>query len=176
MNKLFITPYNMGSESARDLAPALGCLRVKAEKKIYRAHIINWGRSDLVVHGAYNRIINNPHAVGLAANKLATFQTLQRAGVPTVEWTQDTNMVKQWLNEDNLVYARTNTSGSGGDGIIIVGMDDLHLPSARLYTKGFIKTHEYRVHVAFGEVIDFSKKRKRDGVESNPHIKNYDNG
>lgn len=166
----------MGSESARDLARSLGCLRINAEKKVYRATIINWGRSDLVLRGAGNRIINKPEAVALAANKVSTFQTLNQHGIPTVDWTQDINIAMSWLQDDCVVYARTNINGSGGDGIVVVSMDDLHLPHARLYTKGFNKTHEYRVHVAFGRVIDYSKKRKRTDGDANPFIKNFDSG
>jgi len=176
MHKLFIAPYIMGSESARDLARSLSCFRIDGSKKVYDAHIINWGRSDLHINGSRNRIINSPQAVGLAANKIETFKTLTRDGVACVDWTLDKEQARQWLDDGHIVYARTNVNGSSGDGIVIVGQDDLHFPSARLYTKGFNKTHEYRVHVAFGSVIDYSKKRKRNDIAVNPYIKNFDSG
>jgi glutathione synthase/RimK-type ligase-like ATP-grasp enzyme len=173
--RLYITPYNMGSESARDLAHGLQCLRVDASKRLRDSVVINWGRSDLVVRGRVRRVINKPEAVRRAANKIETFRTLSMAGVPTVDWTTDRSVAMGWLDND-LVYCRTIATGSQGVGIVVVGQDDLTMPYAPLYTKGFNKTHEYRVHVAFGRVIDYSKKKRRDGVTGSSYIKNSANG
>lgn len=175
MSRVYITPYNMGSESARALARNLGCLRVDGSKRLRRSVVINWGRSSLPLRGLVSRVINKPEAVSLAVNKIETFRALQRAGVPTVDWTTDRSVALNWLDTD-MVYCRTTATGSQGKGIILVGQDDLSLPHAPLYTKGFNKTHEYRVHVAFGKVIDFSKKRRRRGMEGSSYIKNSTNG
>jgi hypothetical protein len=84
MSRLFIAPYNMGSASAKLLSQALSAPRVTGDK-LFRCTdlVINWGRSDLVIRGN-PKIINHPTAVGKAANKLLTFQTLSGV-VPTVD-------------------------------------------------------------------------------------------
>jgi hypothetical protein len=74
------------------------------------------------------------------------------------------------------VYARHLTASSRGQGIEVLYLDTISSSSAPLYTKGFIKTHEFRVHVANGRGIDVSKKRRRSGSEAHPLIKNSDNG
>lgn len=174
--RTFITPYKMGSESARDLARSLGVLQIKGEKRLRTCVVINWGRSDLTLRGYVKKIINTPQAVAIAADKLRTFQVLQQAGVPTVEWTTNRTTASSWLETGEMVYCRLNTASSQGRGIVVVGQDDLSMPNAPLYTKGFNKTHEYRVHVAFGEVIDYSKKRKRNEGEADAYVKNFSNG
>lgn len=176
MSRIYITPYNMGSESARSLARNLRCLRVDATKRLRRSVVINWGRGDLSVRGFVSRVINKPEAVRRASNKIETFRVLSAAGVPTVDWTTNRDVARRWLDDDMLIYCRTTATGSQGRGIVVVGQDDLSLPHAPLYTKGFNKTHEFRVHVAFGRVIDYSKKRRRDGAEGSAHIKNHANG
>lgn len=173
--RMYITPYKMGSASAKAIARALGCLRVDATKRLKDSVVINWGRSDLVTRGRVRRVINKPGAVLLATNKIKTFERLQLYGVPTVEWTTDPTTAKTWL-DDSLVYCRTTATGSQGMGIVVVGQDDLSMPRSPLYTRGFNKTHEYRVHVAFGQVIDYSKKRRRAGFSGSEYIKNSSNG
>ena len=173
--KLFIAPYNMGSESAKVLAQGLNALRINGDKSLPTCAVINWGRSNLSLKGKPVKVFNHPYSVAMAANKIATFKRLTIWKVPHVEWTQDANVAKSWLS-DSFVYARTIVDSSQGEGIVIVGQDDIHFPSASLYTKGFNNTHEYRVHVAFDEVIDFTKKKKRLDAEVNPLIKNSSNG
>lgn len=173
--RLYITPYKMGSESAKMLARGLNCLRVDGSKRLRRSVVINWGRSDLVVRGMVTRILSKPEAVRRATNKIEAFRVMKAAGVPLVDWTTDKLTAASWLATD-FVYARMNVSASQGKGIVVVGQDSLRFPDAPLYTRGFNKTHEYRVHVAFGRVIDYSKKKKRDGVEGSSYIKNSENG
>lgn len=173
--KTFIAPYKMGSLSAKNLSRTLGALRITGSKRLRRSVVINWGKQDLALRGFCQKIINKPEAVRIAANKIETFKALSRAGVPTLEWTQDRNVALNWIDDGDVVYCRSTVTSSQGKGISVVGMDD-QLPHVPLYTRGFIKTHEYRVHVAFGEVIDFSKKRKRNDIECSQYIKNSSNG
>jgi hypothetical protein len=54
-----------------------------------------------------------------------------------------------------------------------------YVPPAPLYTKGKVNNGEYRVHVAFGEVIDYRKKSRRDGepaLEGQSEIRTLGNG
>lgn len=174
--RLYIVPYNLGSESAKKLAQSLGCLRSAGEKKFrWDTTVVNWGNSQAVLRGHRIRVINKPEAIRAASNKLLTFTTLARYHVPTVEFTTDRALARTWLDEDTIVYARHKLSSSSGDGIQIVTYED-DVPHAPLYTKGFNKTHEYRVHVVNGTVIDFTKKKQRSGADTNPLIKNMANG
>jgi glutathione synthase/RimK-type ligase-like ATP-grasp enzyme len=173
---LYIAPYKLGSESAKALALALNVKRITGEKLVASGSIVvNWGKSDLRTFGSGVAVYNKPEAVSRSLNKLETFKALDAANVPTLDWTEDRFVAMDWLNEGHHVYARTNVMSSQGRGIIVAGLEDA-LPYAPLYTKGFNKTHEYRVHVAFGQVIDFSKKKKRIGVDVSGFIKNSNNG
>jgi len=177
MYRLYIAPYKMGSESAKALAERLDVNRISGEKRIrFKNVIINWGK-DYIKPDLTLQIINRPAAVADAKNKRSTLEILSTENISCLEFTKDKDVALQWLNEDHVVYARRTLTGQSGQGIIILTADDTYaIPSAPLYTKGITKTHEYRVHVAFGKVIDFSKKRRRNETEASPYIKNLDNG
>lgn len=176
MSRNFIVPYNMGSESAKLLANSLNIKRSRGEKRFrWWSKLVNWGSSSFVPRGHNIQVLNDPQSVALASNKLLTFKQLALYAVPTVEWTTDRAKAISWVDENTIVYARHKLNASGGEGIEIVTYDQA-MPYAPLYTKGFNKTHEYRVHVFQGRVLDFTKKKRRDGTESNPLIKNSRNG
>lgn len=175
--KLYITPYKLGSESAKLLGRGLNVLRTMAEKRFVRpTTLINWGRSSMQPRGRVLRIINPPAKVALAANKIRAFEVMQRAGVSTVEWTTERSKALSWIENDAVVFGRRLVDSSEGRGIHVLTQDDYTIPSLPLYTKGVVKAHEYRVHIAFNEVIDFTKKRRRSGEVTSEYIKNYANG
>jgi glutathione synthase/RimK-type ligase-like ATP-grasp enzyme len=113
--------------------------------------------------------------VALAKNKLKTFLTLTKAGVYTPPFTTNHAVAKAWVDAGEVVYGRKYLEASQGEGIVVITQDS-GWEMCPLYTKGVMKTHEYRVHVVNGRVIDFSKKRRRSEQESNPYIKNSNNG
>lgn len=175
---LYIQPYKLGSASAKALAQGLGVLRIRGTKRLGRyAKVINWGSTSARPYSRWGAVpvINKPEAVARAANKLRAFETLTAVGIPTVPWTTNAAYAQTWRELEGVVVARRIVSGSGGDGIsIITPMDNwVHAP---LYTKYVSKCHEYRVHVAFGKVIDFSKKRRRNDVPVNEYVRNYGSG
>jgi hypothetical protein len=173
--KTYIAPYKLGSESAKNLADSLSILRISGDKRLPRCIVINWGRSDLTLRGNVKYIFNRPDAVVLAVNNLYTLKRLAERGVSTVDWTTSLDVASRWINEDSIVYTRSTVTGQQGRGIVIAGMDS-GLIDAPLYTRGYNKSHEYRVHVAFNKVIDFSKKKKRSDTLVNSFIKNSSNG
>lgn len=176
---LYIMPYKLGSESARDLAKGLNVLRISGKKRLRRYDtVINWGNKDMKPYSRWGnvKVINSPDAVAKASNKIETFIELTRAGVVTVPWTISKTHALKWHDEGEVVFARTYVNSSQGRGINVVTLDDDVFPNAALYTKFLSKCHEYRVHVAFGSVIDFSKKKRRTDVECNEYIRNHDNG
>lgn len=175
MKRVALYPYKFGSNSAKVLSRHLGGIRVRDVGR-YRARdsdlIINWGSTTMP---SWNRIdLNKPDAVARAVNKATALQTMKDAGVKTVEFTSDTDIVQQWLNENKTVYARTLTRASEGRGIVIIRNGDT-IPRASLYTKGINSLNEYRIHVFRGRVIDYTKKVPlRDGNINS--IKSHTNG
>lgn len=171
---IYIRPYKMGSESARKLAQALSVKCIRGDKAFIRpATVLNWGGS-LRIRGRV-RYINHPSAVALAKNKLETFISLTRAGVFTPPFTRDERVARQWVEQDSVVYGRKYLESSKGRGIVILTQDSVW-ERCPLYTKSIHKPQEYRVHVVRGEVIDFTKKRRRNEAQVNDYIRNSSNG
>lgn len=104
--------------------------------------------------------ITSPHAVHTSANKLHTFQALQRAEVPTLEFTTHADEARAWIEQEHTVVARTILRGSRGAGIVLSPPDPL--PQARLYTKLFRgrNVREYRVYIVGAEAVDITQKRR----------------
>lgn len=175
MPKLRILPYNMTSESARDLAKYLNCLRVYPDRNFvpHPSHlIINWGCSTSPVW--YRRgvkMLNKPAAVRVAANKLSTLTELRHAGIAVPDFTIEKHIAQNWVDNGEVVLERHTLTGNSGKGISMVrrDYDSAHmeipirtrLKPAPLYTKYIEKTREFRVHVLNGEVIDYIEKKKR---------------
>lgn len=169
---LKIVPYGP-SDSAKALAELLGAKRVKAESSTYVPrhfdHILNWGTSRVPnwmsrANARSVPMLNKPHNVNLAANKLSTFQRLSEAGVSIPEFTTSIGVAQSWLSSGATVVERHNLRGNSGDGIRIVNLDDPEMASnilsAPLYTKFINKSAEFRVHVFRGQVIDYIEKKK----------------
>jgi glutathione synthase/RimK-type ligase-like ATP-grasp enzyme len=147
---------------------------------------INWGNSrppvgtDLAVP-----ISNSFSAVAVASNKLSTFQVLEgKDGIRIPEFTNDRQVAQLWFNERNTIVCRDKLSGHSGDGIRFVqredGIEFDAIPLAPLYVKYVKKQKEFRVHVAFGEVIDVQEKRKRrdlpEEFQTNYQVRNHQTG
>jgi glutathione synthase/RimK-type ligase-like ATP-grasp enzyme len=119
-------------------------------------------------------MLNKPEAVRKASNKLSTLRSLQGAGVGIPLFTTDKEEAQEWARDYN-VYCRLLLTAKGGQGIIVADHPDM-VYNAPLYTKAVDVKREFRVHVFDGEVIDFTEKKKRRGVDSNAYIRNYDGG
>ena len=128
--------------------------------------IFNYGRSvdpvwlnDALLEGCI--ILNDPNSVSKCVNKLETLKTLTKFEIPTLEFFDNFQDVKQYMedNPDYKVIVRHLLNSKKGKGIeLITDVNDL--PEAPLYTAFYDKTHEYRVHVFGGKVIDFVQKKK----------------
>lgn len=175
--------YQPFSNGGKELCRGLRIKRIKHVGSRFRARprdtIINWGNSELPERlSSAGRILNPPYGVRRASNKLLFFQRMADNNVPTVEWTTEKEIAQGWLGEDHTVFARTLLTGHSGRGIIVLEPGD-EVPIAPLYTKYFKKKHEYRVHVAFGEVIDVQKKARRRETpddQVNWLVRNLDGG
>jgi glutathione synthase/RimK-type ligase-like ATP-grasp enzyme len=117
-----------------------------------------------------------PDAVGLASNKLRTFNYWSDAGVSCPEWTTDYYTALGWVEDDATVFCRTQVQAHSGIGIVIATNPD-EFVSAPLYTKYIKKKKEFRVHVFNNEVIDIQEKRLSHGaVDRGWLIRNHNNG
>lgn len=160
--------YNNGSASAKLLSRALGWKMLKRAGSKFHYHlrdtIINWGSSSLHYKVPSNaHYINHPFNVRVVSNKGLYAQAIinnEELPFRSISFTQDRNTAQQWLNEGNVVVARSILNGSEGRGIIIVKPGEV-LPVVKLYSKYQPKESEYRVHVINGEVVKVQQKLRR---------------
>lgn len=181
-----VRPYKQGSRSARTLAAALGGRVLKLVGSRWRARpgdtVINWGSSQNINYPC--RVLNSPNAVGLAANKLLTFNKFKEdveAGVMAQfypDFTTDREVAQGWIEDNEMVVVRNKLSGHSGEGIeIIKAGEHLELPLAPLYVKYVKKQDEFRVHIMADEVILVQRKARRTDVETpNWQVRNHANG
>lgn len=175
----------ISNTSKYELRPALRARRITPYSRNIQpiptgAYIINFGASKLPIPRRGDlRILNTPEAIAVSSNKLESFRKLSEANVPCVKWTVDKEKAGKWIGRGYKVLARTNLSSSGGRGIRILGAGS-DIPEAPLYTRYFPKTHEFRVHVVRGEVIDLVEKKLRDSLreerQDRTTIRNHYNG
>lgn len=59
------------------------------------------------------------------------------------------------------MLGRTKLNGHSGAGIVLAAREEDVPENCPLYVRYIKKKHEYRVHVAFGKVIDVQQKKKR---------------
>jgi hypothetical protein len=125
--------------------------------------VINWGVTRYPEHWRQAAItFSNPClAVSACVNKKDTIKTLQDEEdvVPCVFGTDCKLQAKRFIEDDGKVVVRTVLNGHSGAGIIIC-RDPNNIPDAPLYTRYFRKDAEYRVHVAYGNVILIQQKRR----------------
>jgi hypothetical protein len=162
---LKIYPYKLGSESARDLAEALGVKRIIPGGKWQPKHnsvILNWGSS--TIHFRHDKVLNRPDKVAVASNKLRALEAMRAGGVSVVDFTTAINTAREWLRSGHKVLARHKLSANSGAGISVVRRGGV-IPEAPLYTKYFKKDREFRIHVFHGKVFDFQEKKKKSGIE-----------
>jgi len=145
--------------------------------------IFNWGSSSYRNIASCN-IFNRPSAVAIAANKLDTYYTLERAGLNNVlpVWFTDPDLAKHYTKNGCKVYCRTTLTGSQGEGII-VSTEPSEVVHASLYTLQAPVCREVRVHVFADEVIYCTEKRKmnserleEESIEFSRDVRNLENG
>lgn len=140
---------------------------------------INWGGRGIDTSGG-RKTINNSAALAVASNKLSTFQKLKDVdGIRIPTWTNDRAVAQQWIADGITVVCRTSLSGHSGAGIVLATTVD-QLVTAPLYVQYVKKQKEFRIHVAFGEVIDVQEKRKRrdlpEEFSTNYQVRNHHTG
>lgn len=186
------------SSGARRLATALGARRWRDDlperytrrRPYFRGNsspmVLNWGS---LVHPHWledqrfrltPRFINLSEHVEKAINKLSFFQHASGIdGVPCLKWTDKRDTAAKWIEKGKPVICRTKLDGSSGRGIVKATTLE-QLVEAPLYTRYYPKTHEFRVHVFNGKVIDLTQKKLKGGAnvrsESITLVRSLDNG
>lgn len=169
-----IAPYHLRSLSSKLLAQELNCVRLLPERSQYRHRrhdiVINWGCSG---PRPFPVDVNQPQAVARAVHKLHAYHTFREHSVPTVDATQDRGVAQGWLSSGYSVYCRATETGFGGCGITLVRPANPTLPDALFYTRRFNAKREFRIHVAFGQVIELAEKKRRNGTTPNIFIRSH---
>jgi hypothetical protein len=184
------------SIGARRLATALGSRRWRDDlperytrrRPYFRGNsspmVINWGST---VHPGWLEdprfrlspiIVNPANAVHAAIDKREFFQSVSRLnGIPLLKWTTDRAKALEWIGKGKAAIARTKLTGSSGEGIVL-GDTPERLAEAPLYTRYYPKTHEFRVHVFNGKVIDLTQKKLKGETNASDIrlIRSHDNG
>ena len=189
--RTLILPYHKNSRSARLLAESLDARRLRLVRTRSFGireddRIINWGAGKKQAYGVFGEAwedvnyVNHPTAVTLSSNKLRAFRAMQAAGVNVPDFTSDVEVAVSWYLAGHKVVMRKKLRGHSGRGITICDpeLGAATVPQeAPLYTKYVPKYDEFRVHVAFGSVIDVQQKKRRHGHENvNSQVRSYGNG
>lgn len=164
---LYILSYRAGSASAKALAKYLsqfGKCSTRSRDPVTTAGVcIGWGLYNVQV--AERAVVLNQRDLCVrASDKRIALDMMSSGGVPTPEYTNSRDVASEWLAAGDRVVARHVLSGHSGRGIQIVHKDstvyrDPNMPddtpwyAARLYTKYFKKTSEYRVFVVQGKPV-----------------------
>ena len=156
--------------------------------------IINYGDSNMPSNVIGRATVLNPgHRIGNASNKSTAFRAFADAGVKTVDFTTSRSTAQGWVDNGELVYARTRLQGHSGEGIIACHRDPSELGnvggvetadsavSAQLYTRGITSDRrEFRIHVMKGKITYVQQKKRRDGYADMPEysgvVRNYHTG
>lgn len=164
------------SNGAKALSDAPGFKRLRTGKFVKPTDVIvNWGtsKSAPVIGPA---VLNDPQAIGRAANKYNAFALLAGESVSTVQWTANLAVAKEWQAAGHTVVVRKLLTGHSGAGIIIVEKGQ-ELIEAPLYTKYLFKEREFRVHATPDKVIDTQKKVRDPNVEPKSwKVRSHENG
>lgn len=193
IENLIIYTYNDAVETAKELQDDLGCRRIasrasgSARKVPQGTLVVNWGygRSPDWAAGRRDiRYLNSPGAVGRKMSKIYQLQTFAKAGVPTFDVTTARDEVRRWINSGCRVLCRLDEGARGSGIAVIESFDEAgRVPAADFYTKWFDKTHEYRVHVFQGKVIDIVQKKRLYAAKpfakltlTEQTVRNYANG
>lgn len=183
---LYIFSHNPSSEGAKALARALSIPKIKNENSSFvggaKKTVINWGSRNLSAEILKCTVLNTQEAVAENANKLSFFQAISvfEDSPRLPQFTTDPDQAKSWVLKGHEVVARRTLNGSSGEGIHFMSKDDPDsFVEAPLYTIYVKKKDEFRVHFAFGEIIDFQRKALRAGSSPNAHswkVRNLANG
>lgn len=173
-SKLWMFAYKMGSESAKKLQAGLGVLQIKHENSNFVGKtgqvILNWGAGSGVfcAHVGNALVLNPPHLVDIAVNKLSFFEHMSGWGHPRLpEWTTKQSVAQGWIEDGYKAVARTKLEGCKGAGLVVCH-NQLDFIPAKLYTRLINIVSEYRVYMFNEDVIDTRIKQNAPETAANP--------
>jgi len=166
------------------------------KKKIKeRPLIINYGRTAVPVW--YNSVfekagvfINRPSKVAICVNKEKLAEPLIDHGIDTVVYYPEVTPYLSHIlnNTETYIVARSTLTGFGGKGISIIKskeeLEEYEGKEGYYFSIYFHKTHEFRVHVAFGKAIGMVQKKRMGKVKlqengltkADPYIRSHSRG
>jgi hypothetical protein len=170
--KLWVFPWKAGSKSALALADALDvwCLKHEGSKFSGGAGkiILNWGAGTGVFNPKVNgaTIWNTPAKVDVAVNKREFFKAMAGEDGPRIPfWFKDLVFAERLLQAGHVLIARDVLESCKGDGIRVV-KNKLDIGNSPMYTMKVENTHEFRVYIFNGKVIDSRIKLLARGQEA----------
>jgi glutathione synthase/RimK-type ligase-like ATP-grasp enzyme len=185
--RLRVYPWKEESLGAKALSDGLGAKRLRHAGSTFISRpddvIINWGASN-IENPEFKRakMINTPTAVDRAANKLEFFKWVSRDAIsehPRIPpFADNLDTALEWVRQGKVVVARTKLRARSGTDIVFFEDADSFV-RAPLYTQYIKKKEEYRVHIAFGNVVTVQQKvlrSDRDPKETNFRVRNLANG
>lgn len=180
---LIIRPYKASSKSAKALANALGVKRMAMQNSKWLdgpgKYVLNWGSNEIPGLDEEAEILNRPSSVERATNKKTFFEAIV-GRIPAPAYWTNVGHVADFMEKKpgSSIVCRTMLRANSGRGIVIAdNVEDL--VDAPLYTLYIKKKFEYRIHVAFGKVIDVQQKARRLDIpddQVNWKVRNHDNG
>lgn len=137
------------------------------------SYLINWGSTEQIAPGALNPV----HAVGVARDKLRTFNKLREEGFTHVPdyWTDPPSESERGKS---IILERHSLTGQSGSGIVVRRRGE-QLGTCPLYVRYVRKSREFRVHVFKGQAIAVQEKRRERESDQTPDqklIRNHANG
>lgn len=137
--------------------------------------VINWG-SPRCNAGIGFPILNDPSKMQVASSKIKSLKIIEEAKIPCVHVTQSKEKADQWLKRGFRVFVRRDGMSQGRGITLYNGTQDLDKDC--FYSRIFPKTHEFRVHVARGQAIDITQKKRSitAGKEADGLLRTHERG
>lgn len=161
-DQVCILPYNRHSRGARLLRQSLGIQMIQPEvyryepQRVGSRRILNWGFG----LGSDNPAINPFKKVNLCSDKVKFFTAVQEA-VRIPEFTKDPDEAVSWVQQGLTVLGRSARGSCGKDIKFYEESSLQEFIDSDFWVVYKKKKEEYRVHIAFGNVILVQKKSLR---------------
>lgn len=162
---VFLFSYDERSLGSKELSRGLGCSRIRHTNSTFKGApkhtVIIWGARTIPEEVAKCTLINRPELLERVVNKRDFFEMMNAPdGARIPPFTTDSKEAFSWIKEGVVVVARTKLAAKSGAGIVFLdsSTDVDEWVKAPLYTQYVKKAEEYRIHIAFGEVIDQQRK------------------
>lgn len=162
-----LVPYRDFSRGGKSLAAALAIHYLRLSRGLQLSYsppsliVINWGNGKLPLTNSipYKKVFNQPTKVSWAGDKLRFYSEVQTSvRIPTFTTKFETAM--EWVESGQTVLGRTRR-GSRAEGIVFFEDDPEGFTNSEFWVQYKKKKDEYRVHIAFGKVIDVQRKALR---------------